>query len=229
MSGRKIVASIFGAMAAGLVGATVARLLQVAQEILPWWWPWPVIVGGILFIVALLLLVPLTWWQNIVRCVLGLPRWLRETYIWKFHGPVYTFKGPKMTFEVSQDEQSIKYTAKVSLSVKNRNHYPLRVIIEDMRIDLEQKLALRKLHAQLNVVTGTAREILLKPQEESTREVVLSWSPYNNPAIVFVDIYKPYRWRIKGVKVSLSEVKGYQELFKTGRATNRGEEEDHYV
>jgi len=85
MSRRTIAASIFGAMAAGLVGATVARLLELAREMWPWWWPWPIIVGGILFIVALLLLVPPDVWTLPKRSCAMFKNWR----YWRCYHPDY--------------------------------------------------------------------------------------------------------------------------------------------
>ncbi len=71
---RIAAATIIGTLGSGLVVATVVRLFQVAQEILPWWWPWPLVIGVILFVVALLLLVPLSWWKRFGRGLTNIPR-----------------------------------------------------------------------------------------------------------------------------------------------------------
>ena len=69
---RIAAATIIGTLGSGLLVATVVKLFQVAQEILPWWWPWPLVIGVALLVIALLLLVPTSWWKQIGRLLANL-------------------------------------------------------------------------------------------------------------------------------------------------------------
>jgi len=56
-------ASICGGMAAVFMGAAVNSILQSGQQQWPQWTIWLLIMGGALFIIALLILVPHSWWK----------------------------------------------------------------------------------------------------------------------------------------------------------------------
>jgi len=76
---RIAAAYICGTMGAALVGTAVNSILQAAQQ-WPQWTIWFLIIGGILFLTALLLLVPFSWWRLVKNSLGNLPRSLRTTF-----------------------------------------------------------------------------------------------------------------------------------------------------
>ncbi len=57
MAQRITAATILGFMAVALVGSAINRMLQSGQEPWPYWAIWLLVAGGVLFVIALLILV----------------------------------------------------------------------------------------------------------------------------------------------------------------------------
>lgn len=220
-----------GAVLVALGGSLMSRLPQLlpGQQELSWYQsPFTVVGIIIVFIGLVILFMPSKYWRYIWHSVLGLPRWLRETYIWRIWGPVCTLDNLQVTFGLSQDGQWRIYTGKVSLSIclleKTRNYYPVRVVVnkDTTMFYLEQKRGLVKLpRAALEVVAGTTREILLNTPGKTTHEMVFSWCSYNNPSIAFIDIQQPpYECIIEGIEVHLTNITKFRKLSKRGKVSN---------
>lgn len=221
------IASVLTAMGAacwGLAGLAVNKLLQSGQS-LPGWAIGLLILGTLLFLTTVLILtVSPKSWIRIWQSILGLPRWLRETYIWHKYGPKCTLEMPVIDFELYSDEQMRRYSAHIFLTVfvseKTSKYYPVSCSFRNMTFQLEQKHGLILLHASLELNPVQSLEILLNTPGKTTHKIGLSWFPCNNPAIVFVDLQKPYTWVIRDVRVYLDNLRSYRKLSKKGRVSN---------
>jgi hypothetical protein len=213
-------ATIIGTLGSGLVVATVVRLLQVAQEILPWWWPYPLIIGGVLFISALLLLVPVLWWRILQQTIEGAPRWFRETYLWKFSGPRCTIDVPQVDFQLIESEQMRQYATKVFVTVvvpeQTRQYCPIRCDFSNMTFELKQKRGIVPLIASLERNPILATDGLVAAPGRVTFWMGLSWFPFNNPAMLFVEPSESYKWEIRDIRIYMDNLQKYQILSKKG-------------
>lgn len=228
MKRRTTLATILCLMAAALVGPTMVKLLEVSQELWPWWWPWPLIIGGVLFVVALLVLVPPKWWGNIRSSIISLPKWLHETYTWKRYGPLYTFGEPKVDCQIEQGGQRVIYSAQVCVSVKNRYNNCLQISVNSMNIRIEQKRKYPKPFVELelppvaNGASGieTVKGILLQPQQSGCYDIALSAAISRNPLIVLPNIHNSYCWIIRGVSIYLAGI-GRRDFSKHGKTKEK--------
>lgn len=208
----------------GLAGVAVNKLVQSGQ-VLPVWAILLLVIGALCFLAAFLLLLahPKSW-RELWQSVLGFPTWLRETYIWHKYGPKCTLEMPVIDFELYSDEQMRRYSANIFLTVfvseKTSKYYPVRCSFRNITFQLEQKYGLVPLHASLELNPVQSLEILLNTSGKTTHKIGLSWFPCNNPAIVFVDLQKPYTWVIKDVHVYLDNLRKCRKLSKKGRVSN---------
>ena len=175
---------------------------------------------AIVVIALLILIVPPKSWRKIWQSVLGFPTWLRETYIWHKYGPKCILEIPVIDFELYADEQTRRYSAKVFLTVvvpeKTRSYFPVRCIFGNIRFQLEQKHGVIPLSASLEINPPQGTEILLNTPGKTTHWIGLSWFPSNNPAIIFIDLQKPYTWIIKDVHIHLDNLQKYRKLSRKG-------------
>lgn len=214
-----------------IAGPALSNILQ-AQPI-PWWSIALMVIGvaAIVSGLSILIISPRTrrhFWQF----VLGFPRWLRETKIWKCCGPVCIIGKPEVTFNLTEDGQTRVYIAKISLLIssleKTRNYYPVKVLVdkENTQFRLEQSRGGVKLHpVSLELVPGTTRQTLINTQSNTPIDLTFSLNSYNNPAIAFVDIQNPpYEWIVDGIEVHLANISKIRKLSKRGKVsdTKRG-------
>lgn len=220
---RIAIGSTLVIVGAALVGPAMNSMLQ--PEPWPYWAIILLILGGIVVIIGLLvLIVPFKSWRKLWQSVLGFPTWLRDIYIWHKYGPKCIIEMPVIDFELYPDDQTRRYSAKVSLTVfvseKTSDYCPVRCDFRDISFQLEQKYGLMPLHASLELNPVQSLEILLKTPGKTTHTISLSWFPYTNPAIVFIDLQKPYTWEIKDVRVYLDNLRKYRKLSRKGRLSN---------
>lgn len=200
------------------------QLLPEQQSIL--WYQSEFFWAGIVIVLTALLIltVPPRRWKRIWKSVLGLPTWIREMYIWQKYGPKCTIEMPVIDFQLYSDEQTRRYSTHIFLTVfiseKTSKYYPVRCSFRNMTFQLEQKHGLIPLHAPLELNPVQSLEILLNTPGETTHKIGLSWFPYNNPAILFVDTQKPYTWEIKDVHMHLDNLQKYRNLSRKGRVSN---------
>lgn len=76
---RIAAAYIFGTMGAALVGSSVNNILQTTGE-WPEWTIWLLSIGGTAFFVALIILVPFSWWRWLRRQLANTPRNIQTIY-----------------------------------------------------------------------------------------------------------------------------------------------------
>lgn len=217
------IASVLTAMGAacwGLAGLAVNKLLQSGQS-LPGWAIGLLILGTLLFLAAVLILtVSPKSWRNIWQSVLGFPTWLREAYIWQKYGPKCMLGIPVIDFELYADEQMRRYSANVFLTVfaseKTRSYFPVRCSFRLIKFQLEQKHEMVPLYALLELNPVQPLEYVLNTPGKTTYRISLSWFPYTNPAILFIDVQKPYSWVIKDVYVYLDNLQNYRKLSRKG-------------
>lgn len=156
--------------------ATMVRLLQVAREILPWWWPYPLIIGSILFIGALLLLVPQRWWGRINYLRWRLPRWFHATCMWILYAPRCIIDELVISRRLLQTDGSYdaRYTATIDVHIKNRGK-PLKVDLSSAKVCLEQRTGWEQQIVQLRLETHRGiPEIRLEPWGTGDYEVEVS-------------------------------------------------------
>ena len=210
-----------------IAGPAMSNILQV--EPVPLWAIILMIIGVTAIISGLsILIIPPRRWRYIWQFMLGFPTWLRETKIWKRYGPVCTFGEPKITFHLSKDRQTREYTANISLlislSEKARNYYPVKVLVdkETTKFHLEQNRGgVRVSPNSLELVPGTIRQTIRNTPSNTLIDLAFSWSPYNNPAIAFIDIQNPpYEWIVEGVEVHLANVNKIRKLSKRGKVSS---------
>ena len=175
---------------------------------------------AIVVIGLLILIVPPKSWRKIWQSVLGFPTWLRETYIWHKYGPRCILETPVIDFALYSDEHTRKYSAvvflTVSVSEKTLNYCPVRCDFRNTKFQLNQKHGLIPLHAPLELNPLQGREISLNTVGNSSHRVSFSLFPYDNPAILFVDLREPYTWIIKDVHIHLDNLQRYRKLSRRG-------------
>lgn len=220
---RIAIGATLGIVGASLVVPAMNSMLQ--PELVPWWAILLLVIGGMAIITGLLILiVPPKRWKHIWQSVLGFPTWLREIYTWHKYGPKCIIEMPVIDFELYPDDQTRRYSAKVFLTVfiseKTSDYYPVRCSFRNISFQLEQKHGLMPLHASLELNPVQSLEIILKTPGKTTHRIGLSWFPYNNPAIVFIDLQKPYTWIIKGIHVYLGNLRRYRKLSRKRRVFN---------
>lgn len=207
--------------------AFMSRLPQLlpGEQAIPWYQSGFFWAG--IAIVVLALLIPIVSpksWRKLWQSVLGFPTGLREKYIWHKYGPECTLEMPVIDFELYSDEQMRRYSAHIFLTVfvseKSSKYYPVRCSFRNMTFQLEQKHGLVPLHASLELNPVQSLVILLNAPGKTTHKIGLSWFPCNNPAIVFVDLQKPYTWIIKDVHIHLDNLQKYRKLSRKGRMSN---------
>ncbi|MBA7468731.1 hypothetical protein ES707_03984 [subsurface metagenome] len=205
----------------------MSRLPQLlpGQQAIPWYQSGFFWAGIAIVIIALLILiVPPKLWKNYWHSVLEFPTWLRETYIWYRYGPKSILEVSDIDFELYADEQSRRYSAKVFLTVfvseKTRSYYPVRCSFRNVSFQLKQKHAMIPLSASLELNPLLETEFLLNTPGKTIHWVGLSWFPYNNPVILFIDLQKPYTWIIKDVHMRLDNLQKYRKLSRKGRVSN---------
>ncbi|MFC1956033.1 hypothetical protein ACFLWZ_05870 [Chloroflexota bacterium] len=210
-----------------ITGPAMSDILQADPA--PWWSIALMVIGVTAIIVGLsILIISPRKRRRIGQLVRGFPTWRRETKIWKRYGPVCTFGEPKITFNLSEDGQTRVYTAKISLSIslleKAWNYYPVKVIVDKQTttFHLEQSRGGVKVSpVSLELVTGTLKQTLINTPSNTPIDLAFSQSPYNNPAIAFVDIQKPpYEWIVEGVEVHLANINKIRKLSKRGKVSN---------
>jgi len=202
---RIAAAGICGAIAAALVGPAVNRMLQ--SEPWPHWVIGLLVVGGIAFVVAMLILiVPPRRWKSIWHSVFGLPKWFRNACYWKCHGPICAigdpiFK-PSEVSEIGHDDYEAKITASVMVWIKTRGK-PLRINLSSTNVCLEQKVGWdeRETRFRLNTQQGIP-EVILKSREEWCDQILVSWA-YHGKRESFPNIQKRHRWGIWGISIAL--------------------------
>lgn len=202
---RIAAALILGTMAAAIVGTTVNSILQCVPAPWPHWAIWFLVIGGIVFVVAMLILVPCHWWRNIRSRVLGIPRWGK----WKLREPSYSIS----ISSISQDllETGCKYTAVISLCIKNRDKYPMTIDFGWSKLNLVQLVRRNKLHCSLTLNDAEfPQRSEVPPREEVTYQVPLE---LQLNATVCLDIKRHYDWGVQGISVYLSGI-GMKELHK---------------
>lgn len=120
--------------------------------------------------------------------------------------------------------QMRRYSTNVFLKViipeKTRKYLPVRCSFASIGFRLVQMHGIVPLSASLELTAGPlVTERLLNIPGETTLRVGLSWFPYNNPAIIFVDLQKSYTWEIKDVRVYLDNLQKYRKLSRKGRVS----------
>jgi hypothetical protein len=208
---------------ASLVGPAMNRILQ--PEPAPQWAILLLVMGGIILITGLLILiVPSKHWKHIWQSVLGFPTWLREMYIWHKYGPKFILETPLIDYELCAAEQWRRYSSKVQLTVvvseKTRKYCPVRVSFNNMTFRLEQRHGMIPLNAVLERNTLQPTEIVMNKLGKITCWMPVSWLPYDNPAVLFVDTQKPYTWVIKDIHVYLDNLQRYRKLSRKGWVYN---------
>jgi hypothetical protein len=208
---------------ASLVGPAMNRMLQ--SEPWPYWTIILLIVGGLAIVIGLLILiVPPKSWKKIWQSILGFPTWLRETYIWYKYGPKCVLKAPVIDYELYLDGNERRYSTKVYLSIsvseKAKNYYPIRCDLSNISFTLYQKQGLMPVKAFLERNPLLPTKILRDKPGNTNHWIGLSWFPYNNPDIVYLDVYRRYKWVITNIYIYLGNLRKRRKLTKTGWAIN---------
>lgn len=203
---RIAAAGICGAMAAALVGPAMNRMLQSGQPPWPHWAIGLLVGGGILFVVALLILMPCAWWGNIRSWWIGLPRWFHNTYYWKRYGPRCNigepiFK-PSEISEIGHDDYEAKITASVMVWITTKGG-ALRINLSSAHVFLEQRVGWEQQKTRFRLDTHQGiPEIMLKPHEEWCDQILVS-SIYRGKRESFPDIQKRLRCGAWGISITL--------------------------
>ena len=224
---RIAVGCAFTSVGAALAVVAMTSILQ--PEPCPWWAILILVFGGVLFVTGLLILtVSPKRWKHIWHSVLGFPKWLHETCVWRRYGPVCSIGEAEVTSKLSQDGQMRIYTATVPLSFclpeRTKNYCPVRVIVarDTVTFHLEQRQETLPLEA-----IGTTSTIALKTLGKTTpHEMVFSSSFCNNPSVFFIDLQQaPCRWIIGGIEVHLANIKKFRKLSKRGKVIPDGKQD----
>ena len=190
--------------------ATVVRLFQVAKEVLPWWWPYPLVAGSILFITALLLLVPFSWWKVAREYLTALPYQMRRVYLWRLYGPRYSISDPTVSQETTNAES--RYSATVELFVANRDNYPLTVEFHHIEINIRQHCG--RIPPRWCFLsppsTGAVPQDAIQPRESKLYQIPLDGTHVGS---AYPNLKQDYQWGIQGIFVSLPSI-GRKELHK---------------
>ena len=205
----------------------MSRLPQLlpGQQVISWYQSGFFWAGIAIVVMALLILiVPSKNWKRVWWSITGLPRWLRELYIWHKYGPKCTLEIPAIDYELYSDSNERRYSTKVHLSInvseKANNYYPIRCDLSDIKFTLYQKQGLMPVSASLERNPLLATKILRNTSGNTSHWIGLSWFPYNNQDIVFLDVNRRYKWEITDVYIYLGNLHKRRKLTKTGWAVN---------
>jgi len=206
----------------------MSRLPQLlpGQQAIAWYQSGFFWAGIVIVVMALLILVvPPKNWRHIWQSVLGIPAWLRETYIWYRYGPRCILETPVIDFALYPDEHMRKYSAVVFLTVfiskKTLSYCPVRCDFGNAKFQLNQRHKLIPLCAPLELNPLQGRQILLNNTVGKTsHRVSFSWFPYDDPATLFIDTQKNYMWEIEDVRVYLDNLHSYRKLSIKGWVSN---------
>lgn len=210
MSRITIAASIVGAMAAAFVGPAVYSILQSGQQQWPQWTICFLGIGVVLFIVALLILVPHHWWVNVRNWCARLPKKILTIYMWKRYGPTYSLDKLSLQQPLSNHEDT--YKAIISLHVKNRDDDSLKVHFSGARFRFQQQLRRKRLLVTLTPTPGFPWEQEIAPHKEGNYEVPLIG--FSDDAD-YLNLNRPYQWEIWGIAIELEGI-GRRSLSKKG-------------
>lgn len=211
---------------AALLGPVMNSMLQ--SEPWPWWAIILLTVGSIFVITGLLvLIVPPKKWKRLWSLILGLPKWVCETYIWKRYGLKCTIGKPEITFEPSENKQMWVYKASIPLSIyileKTGNYYPIELIFkkDTTTFQLKQKRGLAELRPIDLQIPETIRTLFNTPGKTTNRidfSATRSNIPNTFPSLI--DIQKSYEWIISGIEVHLNNINKFRKLSKNGKVSN---------
>jgi hypothetical protein len=192
------------------VGPSVNRILQLQPgEQWPQWTIYFLLIGGIGFVAAMLILVPFSWWKVVWKKLIGLPNWIRRACLWRLYGPEYVISKPAISQKTANTGS--EYTATVRLSIVNRDKYPLRVDFYRAEINIKQRFGRTERRCRLAApVTGTLPQDVVPAHESRSYQISLDGT-YNGAA--YPNLKDDYQYGMQGIFVFLSEI-GERELHK---------------
>lgn len=198
-------ASICGLMAVAFVGPALDKILALEEQ-WPQWTIYLLVIGGVLFIIAMIILVPSSWWKRIRYTILGFFRRLRKWCVWKFYGPKYTIGDPTFNqsevSEVGQDCYETWITATFRIMAKSKSK-PIRISLSSAHVCLEQRVQWQQQKVQLRLDTHQIiRVIQLKPNKKWSRQVNVC-GVYRGGRDSIPNIKKKKDWGIWGILVTL--------------------------
>lgn len=198
---RRAIVPILATIGTGLVVIAVVSLLGAT-------WPWLVLILGIvcLFLAVFISAPNTAQFFSPIRIYKGIHR----KCIWWCRGPKWTVTKPIISLdEISPSNVGhINYTASLSLTISNRDNYPLEGALYSLTVNIEQKLNRMKIWCTLR--PNPSYQIKIPAHQEETYSLVLFGTCGD---IRRLDIEKPYNWGIQGITVSLNGV-GYKDLHR---------------
>lgn len=209
---RITVASLFVVMGAAFVGPAVNSILESA-EIWPKWTVWFLIIGILLFIIALVVLAPSKWWS--LENIKNLRRRLHDTYFWLRYRPKCIIENPTIESSVLGFNHGIKeveYRAKFRVSIKNKV-LPIKVRFHQSFVLIEQETEWGGKEPLHLANIPYEPDIEMKPREENHWDLIATRSCLGGDMRNFPDLQKPYKWGIRSVYVILPKL-GLREFHK---------------
>lgn len=180
----------------------MSRLPQLlpGQQAISWYQSGFFWAGIAIVIIALLILVvPPKNWRRIWQLMLGLPRWIYETYIWKRYGPKYTIGDPSIDSKILENSIGTRYTANVVVTITNWDKYPLEVDLRWVKVCVAQKAGWKPLSIGLTTKLGQGI-ITLKSGETGRYPVVLDYI-WNGNSEGSPNIHSRYKYGVQGIYV----------------------------
>lgn len=213
MSLRKTLVGILRSMGVSLAMGAILKILGVA-------WLWVIFIAGVVLIaLSFLLSVPRTSNMLSHRCIC---RWLWETYIWRFYGPIYLIRKPVITFKPSGVCQKRDYTARMSLCgfvrEKARKYLPIKLSFDTTLLCLKPAHGLGGLPISMpySYAPGVL-DIIIYEIGPFDYPFSLMHSLENRLATVSVDTSKDYHWKITGIRAYLNGVTKEHSLSAKGK------------
>jgi len=198
---RKSIVPILATIGTGLVVIAVVRLLGAT-------WPWLVLILGIICILLAVFISSPKAAE--IFSPIRIYRRIHKECIWWRRGPKWTVTKPIVSLDdISPNSIGrINYIARLSLTISNRDNYPLKGVFYSLAVNIEQKSGRMKIWCILH--PNPSYQIEIEPHCERPYELVVFGVCDSTRSI---DVEKDYNWGIQGITVSLSGA-GYKDLHR---------------
>lgn len=202
---RKIIGPILATVGTGLVVAAVVKILGVG-------WPWLMLIAGIVCIM-LAIFVSVPGSANLLSPI-RISKQIRGTWIWWFRRPDWSCSKPTLREDGANQTQSddqlgrTKYATSLSLTINNKDDFPLKVSFYSLQVNVEQGKGRHK--ARCSFYPDSAGNVEIKPHNSEPFEFTMHGVCFKDK---LVDTTQAYDWGIQGLQVYLNGI-GFKHLRK---------------
>jgi hypothetical protein len=194
---------ILATIGAGLVISAVISLLGIK-------WPWLMLIAGIVLIaITVFISIPgaanyLSPFRIFKRVIIA--------WIWRFKRPNWSCTKPIIYLDKANQTQAddnarqIRYTAGLSIVIKNRDDFSLQVVFYSLQINIEQGSGRSTVKCILRPDVSESPDI--RPNIEESFKFNMHGTCGRDSQL---DLTKPFNWGVQGITVYLNGV-GFKDL-----------------